>query len=1163
MKNIRKNIYHKISQGGTMMVEAMAMLALIALVTPTLYKKSAERTSELQDINTATHVRTLTKAVDNYVSANYQNLLENSLADDDSYLAISLEPDGELASFLPYGFSYSDVIKNFEKPIIVIKRQGSSGSITSFVQLPKKSDIGEMRSARIASMVGSNGGYIDNSKNAQGVGGVWGLTEAQLNDMGLKTDTGSVIVASSEAINSATSGALENEKYLQRTQVEHPEDLWRNAMSTDLYMGGLNNAPDGDAMYRILGVKQMIVGATEHDNEDVYDLVLSEDAEKGGSAWLGGEFAALSDTFSILGEPDNAELIFGGSDAAGQQTIYANTGTGEIRFNDGDVIFEAEGDGAATFSVNTLVDAELESTGNTHLAQNEDTTFKVGPNGDYISADKTDVSILAGNITTHTDYDGGGVGNRNTKINTDLIVTGTTDLEKAVKIGTGHTGPTENNFLYGKDVMLNVEGNVYVSDTLEANKLKTTEFDVLNLHAGGNSLAEPEENRWFHATADGVKITDPTRGNTERLLIDKDYTHLYGTSEETMFHLGENDAILTGNTSVEVSTATSNGTVRLQKNQNGRSAITLNRQPGDDNGNEVTIDATSTDVITGKFRVGNSNDNADTYFNIKAETAADANDSKAEIMTNETYISSGYTNISAQKLDINGNPIFNVSPDNINTAAGKVPVVGVDSKQLLVTAALDTYNSEDGTATWHETPKQILRVDASSTEPTNYAYYEPDNTPTDGGRDLEDEASIYIRRGAIEVENYNSNSSITAADAGMGYIEASRFVSNATDANGNQVNPVYSDDYNDRNNGNLIYYSDQSKYKNPDRYMINPAYTSVMHDIKLTTRGGTRLSDILPDFINKGIYVVNNTYKDNLDVNNIKVDDNVTGRQITVEGAEEITAAELSGSDRWASPFLGVVPAPQCPPGHARVITITPAGFMMAQSGNMWYHDALNPFGGANKRFVVGQMLGEEPNLDTLVTKADKLGNNQSFTEADKRSAEVVVDSNTGAKQTIYYLGYADEATSDIGLQPLYFQQSTWLKSKVIPQEAGKPGSCNDKGNGEQCGANFVGWSAVMGFIYPKSLYASVLTKLGVTTLDNDYYWNVFPVMTQTLEAYATVYCYFDRTNIYQSGIDGKYVDQYDQLNYFRGGYKKDSNSDNQEYIDRLNDPTLIYNNPW
>ena len=54
-----------------------------------------------------------------------------------------------------------------------------------------------------------------------------------------------------------------------------------------------------------------------------------------------------------------------------------------------------------------------------------------------------------------------------------------------------------------------------------------------------------------------------------------------------------------------------------------------------------------------------------------------------------------------------------------------------------------------------------------------------------------------------------------------------------------------------------------------DYYQVNPAYPSVIHDIKLTTRGGARLSDILPDFINKGIYVLDNTYKEENDAFNL------------------------------------------------------------------------------------------------------------------------------------------------------------------------------------------------------------------------------------------------------------------------------------------------------
>ncbi len=40
-----------------------------------------------------------------------------------------------------------------------------------------------------------------------------------------------------------------------------------------------------------------------------------------------------------------------------------------------------------------------------------------------------------------------------------------------------------------------------------------------------------------------------------------------------------------------------------------------------------------------------------------------------------------------------------------------------------------------------------------------------------------------------------------------------------------------------------------------ENFMIDPAYTSTMNDIRLTSRGGVRLSDILPDYILTKVYV--------------------------------------------------------------------------------------------------------------------------------------------------------------------------------------------------------------------------------------------------------------------------------------------------------------------
>lgn len=339
--------------------------------------------------------------------------------------------------------------------------------------------------------------------------------------------------------------------------------------------------------------------------------------------------------------------------------------------------------------------------------------------------------------------------------------------------------------------------------------------------------------------------------------------------------------------------------------------------------------------------------------------------------------------------------------------------------------------------------------------------------------------SVHIRKGIIEVASKYSK--IAEVDENTaGYVKADRFVDNE---------PWDSDAAPQMTNNGYTAVDEKLQYKN---YQVNPAYTSVMHDIKLTSRGGARLSDILPDFINKGIYVVDNTYNENvpywtgltLSVKNGRVDAGQSGKECTDYSC-------------WTSPWLGVIPAPQCPPGYAKVVTITPAGWAMAQAG-------VPPSGADSKR------------KDILTLNMPKNPND-------------------------YVDGSADAP------MPLYFQKSTWLRANVYPHGSG---------------ASFKGWSAIMGFMYPYSYYKEYIDKLGITvnkdgaSSSNQWVvWNLFPVLRRQLEAYVTVYCYFDRTN---STYKSKYVDKYDQLNNFREGWKKDA-----DYKNRLDDPTTSFKDPW
>lgn len=1116
MNKQTKNFANKISQAGSLMIEAMAMLALISLVTPTLYKKSAERTTELQDINTATHIRTVMKAVDNYAAANYQELIADLSEGQVKNIDID---DQTYASYFPYGYKFDD-LKNFDKPKVALRRQGNS--ITSFVEFPKSIDIGEMRAARIASMVGSNGGYVDSNQNAKGVGGVWSLTKTELGDLNFDDSKGSVVVASSEAINSANSASLENEKYLQRTKVESEDQLWRNAMTTNLYMGGVAEA---NTMYKILGVDQMIIGSTDYNahNEDLV-ITAENGSGDGGSAWLEGNFSALSDVFTVKKDDASAADILAFGNGGGNDTIYAEAGS-HILFNGDNVEFNRTNDDTqigAVFRVNTQVEKELDVFGSTAVATNSGTTFQAGQDGSYITADATHVNLLNNMVDISKSADG-------SSASSAKILTEKVDITGDTTVGIGSAVPKR----VGLNPKLAVQGNAYVSNILEAGEIDTEKFKALELHAGGQNFSDNNEDMWLHATASGVSVNNPALGPDKILDISAGTSAMYGPhgSESGMGSaviLGDTNAQLRGEETASLYTTNADGYVELQ---NG-SMILTGTQDGRAADNRVDIQAATTSVNNGIFQVQKVEGDTGTNSLFVDPSGA----GKVEIEANTTTVKPGGTNGVFEVVNKDNIQLLSVLPDG--TPGKPQSVAEIDDQTFRVSAV--TSNGKP----LGDLSEIILDVDASNYEPKS-----------ESERNVTSDGSIYIRRGAVELESSSGTGNV--ADSGTGYIEAGRFVANTKYNNSTIDEPVYSADY----------INSRSKYETGnnfyDRYMVNPAYTSVMHDIKLTTRGGARLSDILPDFINKGIYVVNNTYKDNgLDIDNIQPV--ISGNRVLAQNAEEVpVGTALGGANQWASPFLGIVPAPQCPPGYAKVITITPAGFMMAQAGQIVRKDHYVPDSlGGGKRFVVDeytqqQKLGQVnlPNGSATVTGAQFTSN--SFTD------------QAGTSHDMYYLGHSSEPAATLNgdpfsPMPLYFQQSNWLKSKVQGQQTSSPHACGGY-NQPACGDSFVGWSAIMGFVYPGSHYADVIRLVnGGSSVDSGaIYWNVFPVMAQTLEAYATVYCYFDRNNLYNSGMDSAYVDKYDQLNNFRQGYGKAQGGVNIDYINRLNDPTLKYDEPW
>jgi hypothetical protein len=77
--------------------------------------------------------------------------------------------------------------------------------------------------------------------------------------------------------------------------------------------------------------------------------------------------------------------------------------------------------------------------------------------------------------------------------------------------------------------------------------------------------------------------------------------------------------------------------------------------------------------------------------------------------------------------------------------------------------------------------------------------------------------------------------------------------------------------------------------------------------------------------------------------------------------------------------------------------------------------------------------------------------------------------------------------------------------------------------------------------------------------------WNIFPVRRNSLDAYATVYCYFDRSNAMATEInlDSDLVAKIGPLGERSLGAESAYKLGGEDYIQRLNDPTLKYNEAW
>lgn len=1072
------------TQKGSMMIEALAMLGLISMVTPVIYKKAAERTTEMQDINAASQVRTVVKAIDDYLRDNYGTITgggevtsSTSTVDYSDFAGSGADTKSKIVNidhfkdYLPLGFqAEGKLFKGFDVAIKQVSDDGGRKALTT-VLIAKTSTDGKVdptftkiRSSRIASMIGTNGGYIDGDK-ATGVQGVWEIPKSELPS---SADTGTIVATSIEAVADGTAGGSD---VLHRVHVDgHPE---YNVMETTLSMN--NNTIDG--LHELISHGNTIKMRQQTESNaltlDVSGSGLFEDTlEIGDTLSKGNRFYADRDVLA------HSNALYIGAAVDGHQkanaAFYVDGSDGSFH--------------AAKSQDETDPKFEVSSAGNTR-ADGTLKAIKLTDRKNFLNT--VDYGLYATDSSIYLNpksWFRAGIG-KNAQADRTNALNGTGTVTGAGLMAGNGNATSSVSTIYGQTI-----NNYTPSFNVKYNNAAgTADFynGLMTLTGlGGQAYNSITNSAKINANTkiDGSLEAGLRNDGNYNLMIEDDNAYvrsIFGASERENGIYGVNMAVASDFFGVA-----SNASFDL--NDDGTNFYTKIGKIDSEYGHGIQTGYNTNrnryQAIFGQksSRIG---DPDNTYIQIKHDQNARDDSVKIHSQFNSILgnIESAFNiNYAQPSLETK----YSNSSVSHNYKFAINPFVG----------PLFSYNNDT-----------ILSIGTQQTST----------------------APVYIRKGAIEIARQKGSLSIgdeySGATESTSHIKVDRLVSNAAKL-ASTVDGTGSGDY--------------------KIFQINPAYTSMMNDIKLASRGGARLSDILPDFINKGIYVMDNTYTGKTDWTTATVEDDFSIAGIT-ECGENQTKCDTT-------PWMGFIPTPNCPPGYMKVATITPIRFNMAQAGTtnrLTDTNSIHGLPSIDPDHYRALYVHRDPRGDDNLVLVDAEGSN----DAQKRSSNTFValpaDDLTGgstlADQQTKIKTQGDPTVltvkqATIINQPYNYQINTWLNTTL---------------KAYYHSGDFKGWHGIMGFIYPADDYREYYNaafKQTTTSNSSEIFWNLFPVYKQELSAIATVYCYFDRTNT--TKFSSKYVDSYLPhdvgLNEIRNESKGATSPD-------YNDPALTYTTVW
>ncbi|MBE6468239.1 MAG: hypothetical protein E7004_06605 [Alphaproteobacteria bacterium] len=1114
MRNIK---LRRTLQKGSLMIEALALLGLISMVTPVMYKKAAERTTELQDINLATQMRTLNGALDEYVRNNISSLKANPNTTVGTGVEVS---SANVLSFLPVGFNI-DGMKYFDKDKMKFKVKQkvvniggvNHSTFTTAVIAPSLAPVSRTRAAKIASMIGVNGGIYD-TKAAEGgndIIGTQGAWSAKLSDWHtLGADEtlheGTLMTISSEAITG--SAPVDSSKVLYRV---FDDDPLKNTMATNLIMG--NND--------ITDVKE-IKGATATFTGDV----------------TGNKLVAGDGGLDVAGVSKLKGTFINGYDEAAGFTLG--------------VIGKTDLNGTLDVRDATKLYSTLEVDGKTTLNDALDVSLLSKLKGGAVIGDgeQEDSNILTVRGASYLDGELTVADGKKTTLGGELEVKGNTTI--------GASGGTENILTVNGSAT--VTKDLTIGGALDANSLHARE----KLSAGGTDYASS-------AFKSESSETSVTYGNIKFNVNHGSITQQFQNNKATLGASGYR---------VELKDTDDNAYALLNMAESG---VTLGR--ADEKVVFGKKSAKLTNNYTSLMLGGGTVGTEKRFFaKIGGENIIEANgDSKY------TTISSPVDGNKASKITLNKD---NVRLEKYTSGASADALILLDANDNFRLDTNDMIVDEHGMAIGENLTGGSGADGSDYIRKKTASGFSYNTTEREGG---EERAVVISRKGYIDIAPPTDNFDATATDAAdghsMGFIRARRLVSDIP-----YINDVDGNFHGMDVNGNEL--TADGKY---DYYQVNPAYTSVMNDIKLASRGGARLSDILPDFVIKGIYVADNTYYGGTSgVSGLaKYDDGdckgeykhkcwdrykIEYGSVVLHkdsGSDKVGPIECEKADCVTTPWLGYIPVPHCPKNYQMSITFNPIRWRMS----------------------------EVYNLTGSTTKVEGAGYlNDSTITTDEDLIEYVTDSGTGydfeddgedarfhhkfrkLTNPNDFIGVEEAAAPTDGSphdhtltqNPVTLQTNTWLNSTVLANYKDYTGNEQNQ---------VFGWHMLMGFLYRpgdfEKVYAGDKTLIdllsppetGKSYSNDDLFFNIFPVYAQELAGIATVYCSFNRhplndvgsgrDNPWKAGEVGSPVIDYNQLDsaLYREGYNRNpagsTTGGGTNWNKAVNDPTLRYNDAW